>query len=212
MDIFLSELERRLDVLENYGNLNLDTGISRAYATLQDVRARCSQVSGEVIGAGWRRARVMVETIESRYQDALAAKETMGEKVNIGIGLLDGILSDFEARASKMREQGFAGAAGSLMDGGRRVVDEGIGRAREVVDEGIERAMKAAETMEEHIEAAIQRARENGLIRYEDLRSPGVSTRTSSGGTASARPRSSACGPCSASRTSWSTSGPTPSG
>jgi adiponectin receptor len=172
VDIFLSELERRLDVLENYGNLNLDTGISRAYATLQAVRARCSQVSGEVIGAGWRRARVMVETIESRYQDALAAKETMGEKVNIGIGLLDGILSDFEARASKMREQGFAGAAGSLMDGGRRVVDEGIGRAREVVDEGIERAMKAAETMEEHIEAAIQRARENGLIRYEDLPVP----------------------------------------
>lgn len=172
VDLFLSELERRLDFLENYGNLNFDAGISRAYATLQAVRARCSQVSGEVLGAGRRRAKVMVETVESRYQDALAAKETMSEKVHTGISLLEAMLSDFETRAYKMREQGFAGAAGSLMDEGRRVVDEGIERAREVVDEGIERALKAAETMEEHIQYAIVRAREHGLIRYEDLPVP----------------------------------------
>ena len=183
VDIFLSELERRLDFLEHYGNLDVDAGISRAYATLQAVRARCSQVSEEVIGAGRRRARIMVETVESRYKEALAAKETLNDKVHTGIVLLDSILSDFEARAYKMREQGFAGAAGSLMDEGRRVVDEGIGRAREVVDEGIERARevvdegferarKAAETLEEHIEAAIQRAHEHGLIRYEDLPIP----------------------------------------
>ncbi|PBP22669.1 hypothetical protein BUE80_DR006602 [Diplocarpon rosae] len=161
VDVFLSELEQRLDFLENYGNLNFDAGISRAYATLQVVRARCSQVSGEVIGAGRRRAKVMVEIVESRYMDALAAKETMSEKVHTGIGLLEAILSEFETRAYKMREQGFAGAAGSLMDEGRRVVDEGI-----------ERALKAAETMEEHIQSAILRARENGLIRYEDLPIP----------------------------------------
>jgi adiponectin receptor len=164
-----------LDFLENYGNLNFDAGISRAYATLQAVRARCSQVSGEVIGAGRRRARVMVETVESRYQDALSAKESLSEKVNTGIGLLEGILSDFETKAYKMREQGFAGlteGAGSLIDEGRRVVHEGIETAREVVDEGIERARKAAETMEEHIEAAIVLARTRGLIRYEDLPMP----------------------------------------
>ena len=172
VDIFLSELERRLDFLENYGNLNIDAGICRAYSTLQAVRARCSQVSGEVIGEGRRRAKIMVETVESRYQDALAAKETLNEKVNTGIGLLEAILSDFEKRAYKMREQGFAGAAGSLMDEGRRVVDEGFGRAREVVDEGIERARKAAETLEEHIEHAILRAREKGLIRYDELPLP----------------------------------------
>jgi adiponectin receptor len=172
VDIFLSELERRLDFLENYGNLNFDAGISRAYATLQAVRARCSQVSGEVIGEGRRRAKVMVETVESRYQEALVAKETLAEKVNTGIGLLEGILSDFEARAYKMREQGFAGAAGSLMDGARGVVDEGIERASKVVDEGLERARKAAETLEEHIQHAIVRARENGLIRYDDLPVP----------------------------------------
>ena len=183
MDIFLAELERRLDLLESYGNLDLDAGINRAYATLQAVRARCSQVSGEVIGAGRRRARVMVETVGSRYQDVLVAKETLSEEIHTGIMLLESMLSDFEARASKMREQGFAGAAGSLMGEGRRVVDEGIGRAREavdegierareVVDEGIERARKAAGTLEEHVQAAIQRARERGLLRYEDLPTP----------------------------------------
>jgi adiponectin receptor len=183
VDIFLSELERRLDLLESYGNLDVDAGISRAYATLQAVRARCSQVSGEFLGAGRRRARVMVETVESRYKDALAAKETLNEKIHTGIMLLETILSDFETRAYKMREQGFAGAAGSLMDEGRRVVDEGIGRAREVVDEsierakevvdeGFERARKAAETLEEHVQSAIRRAREHGLLRYEDLPTP----------------------------------------
>jgi adiponectin receptor len=172
VDLFLSELERRLDFLENYGNLNFDAGISRAYTTLQAVRARCSQVSGEVIGEGRRRAKVMVETVETRYHDVLAAKETLNEKISTGIGLLEGMLSDFEARAYKMREQGFAGAAGSLMDEGRRVVDGGFERAHEIIDEGIERAKKAAESLEEHIQSAIARARENGLIRYEDLPVP----------------------------------------
>jgi adiponectin receptor len=181
--MFLLELERRLDLLESYGNLDVDAGISRAYNTLLAVRARCNQVSGEVIGAGRRRARVMVEIVESRYQDALVAKETLSEKVHTGILLLDAFLSEFEARTYKMGEQGFAGAAESLMGGGRRVVDEGIGRAREVVDEGIERARevvdegierarKAAETLEEHVQAAIKQAREHGLIRYEDLPTP----------------------------------------
>lgn len=172
VDLFLSELERRLDFLENYGNLNIDSGISRAYATLQAVRARCSQVSEELMGAGRRRAQVMVETVESRYQDALAAKETLSEKVNEGIEVLEGMLSDFEARAYKMREQGFASAAESLMGEGRRVVDEGFNAAHEFIDEGIERAKKAAESLEEHIQFAIVRAREHGLIRYEDLPVP----------------------------------------
>jgi adiponectin receptor len=114
----------------------------------------------------------MVETVEGRYQDALVAKETLHDKVYTGIGLLEGILSDFESRAYKFRDQGFAGAAGTLMDEGRRVVDEGIERARGVVDEGFERARKAAETLEETVAQAIARARKHGLIRYEDLPIP----------------------------------------
>jgi adiponectin receptor len=110
--------------------------------------------------------------VEGRYQDALVAKETLHDRVYTGISLLEGILSDYEARAYKLRDQGFAGAAGTLMDEGRRVVDEGIERARGVVDEGIERARKAAETLEETVALAIARAREHGLIRYEDLPIP----------------------------------------
>lgn len=172
VDLFLSELERRLDFLEKYGNLQFDAGISRAYATLSAVRNHCSNVSGEVIGAGRRRAKIMVETVEARYQDALVAKETLHEKVHTGIGLLEGILSDFEAKAYKMRDQGFASTADSLMTEGRRVVDSASHRAREVVDEGIERAKKAAGTVEESIAAAIKIARERGLIHYEDLPVP----------------------------------------
>lgn len=110
----------------------------------------------------------MVETVETRYQDAMVAKETLNEKVHEGIGLLESILTDFEAKAYKMREQGFAGAAGTLMDEGKRVVDGGIVRARGVIDE----AIKAAESLEEHIEAAIAHAREHGLLRYDQLPAP----------------------------------------
>ena len=86
----------------------------------------------------------MVETVEGRYQDALVAKETLHDKVYTGIVLLEGILSDYESRAYKLRDQGFAGAAGTLMDEGRRVVDEGIERARGVVDEGIRTSPKSS--------------------------------------------------------------------
>ncbi|KAH8815169.1 hemolysin-III related-domain-containing protein [Xylogone sp. PMI_703] len=114
----------------------------------------------------------MVETVEAAYQDALVAKESLADKVTEGMCLLESMLTDFENRAYKMREQGFAHAAGTLMGEGRRVVDEGFGRAREVIDEGIERAIKASENLEEHIEKAIARAREHGLLRYEDLPKP----------------------------------------
>lgn len=135
------------------------------------MRARCSQVSGEVLGAGRQRAQVMVKTIEAAYQDAMMAKETLADKVTEGIGLLESLLSDFETRAYKMREQGMA-HAGTLMGSSRRVMDESFGRAREVFDEGIERALKASESLEEHIEKAIARARTHGLLRYEDLPLP----------------------------------------
>ena len=171
-ELFLSDLERRLEFLENYGDLTFDSSISRAYATLQAVRAKCSQVSDEVLGAGKQRAKIMIETVESRYQDAMVAKETLNEKVHEGIGLLDSILEEFEGRAYKMREVGFAGTAGRVMDEGRRVVDGGLERAREVVEEGVERARKVAGSLEEHVEAAIKRAREHGLIGYDDLPIP----------------------------------------
>ncbi|GAW25215.1 putative hemolysin-iii family protein [Rosellinia necatrix] len=176
VDIFLSDLERRLESLESYGDLlHLDASIAKTFSTLQAVRERCSHVSEEFIGAGRRRLQVMVETLDARYQGALARAESMNEKARIGIELLDNMMDDFESRAIKLRDQGFANAAGaaeSLMDGGRRVMDESLERARGVVDEGIGRAKRAAESLEEHVQHAIKRAREEGLLRYDELPVP----------------------------------------
>lgn len=114
----------------------------------------------------------MVETVESRYHDALVAKETMAEKAHTGLLLLEELLCDYENRALKLRDQGFASAANTMIGGGRRMMDESIGRAKEVVDESIERAIKAAETLEEKIAHAISSAKQNGLITFQDLPAP----------------------------------------
>jgi adiponectin receptor len=161
--------------LEADDDFSLDSSISLAYSTLQAVRTRCSQVSDEVIGAGRRKLYVMVETLEARYQDALDAADSMTDKARVGIELLDGMLSDFETNAYKVKERGLASAtdaAGHIMDESRRVMDEGIELAREVVDEGISRAKHAAESLEEHVQRAIARAKERGLLTYEDLPVP----------------------------------------
>ncbi|KAK3329382.1 HlyIII-domain-containing protein [Apodospora peruviana] len=161
MDQFLTELEKRLEYWEEYGELSLDSSISTALSTLQAVRTRCSQVSEGVMGAGRRRLHVMVETLETGYQEAMAAAGSLNEKAKVGIELLDTMLEDIETQAVKLREKGLANAAESLMGEGLRVVDEGI-----------ERAIRAAETLEDHVQRAIARAREHGLLRYEDLPVP----------------------------------------
>jgi adiponectin receptor len=161
--------------LEADEDLSLDSSVSLAYSTLQDVRTRCSQVSDEAIGAGRRKVHAMVETLEARYQDALAAADSMTEKAKMGIEILDGMLSDFESNAYKLKESGLAratDAAGHIMDESRRVVDEGFELASEVVNEGINRAKHAAESLEEHVQWAIARAKEHGLLTYEDLPAP----------------------------------------
>jgi adiponectin receptor len=161
LDLFLTDLERRLEYWESYGEVSLDSSISAALATLQAVRTRCSQVSGEVMGAGRRRLHVMVETMESGYQEAMAAAGSLNEKAKVGIELLNEMLQDLEDQAAKFREKGLANAAESLMD-----------EAHRVVDEGIERALRAAESLEDHVQRAIARAREHGLLRYEELPVP----------------------------------------
>ncbi len=161
LDLFLTELERRLEYWENYRELTVDSSISAAFETLQAVRTRCSQVSGEVMGAGRRRLHVMVETLESGYQDAMAAAGSLNEKAKVGIELLDEMLQEMEDQAAKFREKGLANAAESLMD-----------EAHRVVDGGIERAIRAAESLEDHVQRAIAHAREHGLLRYEDLPIP----------------------------------------
>lgn len=103
----------------------------------------------------------MVETLEVRYHEGLASAESLHEKARLGLELLEGMLSDFETRAYHVREQGLVNAAGAFMTEGRKVVDKGIGHA-----------MRAAGTLEEHIQYAIARARETRLIMYEELPVP----------------------------------------
>ena len=124
VDLFLTELERRLEFLENYSDFSKDSSFSRAFCTLQAVRTRCSQASEEVLGEGRRRLHVMVETLEARYQETLEAAESLNEKAHVGIDLLETMLSDFENRAYKLRERSLANAANAaeaFMDEGRRV-------------------------------------------------------------------------------------------
>ncbi|KAL9104095.1 MAG: hypothetical protein Q9187_008940, partial [Circinaria calcarea] len=160
VDKFLTELERRLDWLENYGNLQLDAGIHRAYSTLETVRESCSHVSEELIDAGRKRAKVLVDVLEVRYNEVLATRETLESKANAGIRLMEGFLSDLEARAHAVRDAGFSG----VMDEGWRRAEEGLRSAKGVVDEGLEKARRAKDTLKDSVDYAVKRAQEHGLI------------------------------------------------
>lgn len=149
VDLFLSELERRLDYLEDYGNIKLDEGIERAYNTLQAVREGCGRVGGEVIGEGKRRARVIVEVLESSYHDALEAKETLPAKVHAAVRFLEELLAEFEASSHAS-------------------MDRELGRAMR----GVEAVIDVKDKLAESIERAIKAARERRLITYEELPFP----------------------------------------
>ena len=175
VDIFLAELERRLEFIENYSDLTKDIGVSWDFSTLQAVRTRCRQASGEVIDAGWNRLHAMVETLEKRSQETLEAAETLNDKAHAGIELLEDMLSEFEAKAYRLRAQGFsraANAAEAFMGEGRRVAYKNIGRVKFVMDESYQRARRATFSLEEHIQQAITKAKKTRLLRYDDLPIP----------------------------------------
>lgn len=176
VDLFVSELERRLDWIENYGNLklDLDATINRAYSTLDAVRESCSHVSGELIGAGKRRAKILVETVESRYKDALPTRETLEAKAQAGMRLMEGFLGELETHALAVRDSGMF--PNKFIDDGWKIAEEGYGKAKgkakEVVDEGLGKARRAKQTLKESIENAVNIAKERRLITYEDLPYP----------------------------------------
>ncbi|KAL1304921.1 hypothetical protein AAFC00_003835 [Neodothiora populina] len=172
VDKFITELGRRLDFLESYGHLKLDTGIDRAYNTLHTVHHSCTHVSDEVIDAGKRKAKIMVETLEGQYKGALARKETLEAKVREGVRLMEGILADFETRAYAMRDAGFTAVASDILDSGRRKMHEASTHAVELFDEGYDKARQAKLNLKETIDHAVQRAKEQGLITYQELPDP----------------------------------------
>jgi adiponectin receptor len=122
--------------------------------------------------AGRRRANVLVETLESRYNDALARKETLEQKVHEGVKLMEAYLADCESKAQIMRGSDFGHAVHDFVDRQHRRMGSISEKAKEAVDSGIDRAWRAAEKMEATIEQALALAKEQGLIRYHDLPVP----------------------------------------
>lgn len=180
VDQFLSELGIRLAFLEPFDNIQLDSGIEKAYKTLHSVHDACSHVSDGVIEAGRHRARIMINVIEERYCDVLPTMTTMEQRVQNAVNIMERFLADFEVRASSIKGMPLGNLAHNFIGEGRRrvdeslekakeVVDEKLGKAREVVDEGLEKARKAKIQLKSKLEHAIQKAREHGHISYHDL-------------------------------------------
>jgi adiponectin receptor len=152
--------------------LTYDSGVEYAWTTLLNVRDSCANISDGALEAGRRRAAVFVETLEERYTEALETKETLGEKVLEGIILMDSYLTDFEHRAYALKDGSISAYAHDFYEGGRRRVDEGFEIAKGVVDGGLDKARRARETIEHAVQRALARAKEHGLIHYDDLPEP----------------------------------------
>lgn len=171
VELFLAELERRMLWLEDYRVSHLqqiDASLTRGYMTLEAVRDACCHASGELMGGSKKRAKILVETLEDRYNEALATKETLAQKAQAGIRLMESFLSEIENRVHAVRDRGLSGA----LDEGWKAVDNGLTHAREAVDEGMERARRAKDVLRDSIDRAIQLAQKNRLIHYADLPHP----------------------------------------
>ena len=175
VDLFLSELERRLDWIETYRQeriLHLDHTLKQGYAALEAVRDSCSYASGELIwGAAKQRARICVETLEARVHNSIPSKESLEQKAQASVKVMEGYLSDLEARVHA-RQSDFS----AVIDEGWKKVDHSLSHSlahtREIIDEGFDRARRAKDALAESISDALLRASETRLIKYEDLPHP----------------------------------------
>ncbi|KAJ5094358.1 hypothetical protein N7456_010219 [Penicillium angulare] len=171
VELFLAELERRMHWIEQYRKSHMDqidASLKRGYATLEAVRDQCSITSGELMGSGKKRAKILVETLEGRYYEALVTKETLEQKAQASVRLMESFLSELESRAHAVRDRGIYGT----IDDGWKAMDSKLVHAREVVDEGMERARRARHALRENIESALTLAQEKRLITYSDLPDP----------------------------------------
>ncbi|KAJ6095490.1 hypothetical protein N7486_006236 [Penicillium sp. IBT 16267x] len=171
VELFLAELERRMHWIEQYRKSHMDqidANLKRGYATLEAVRDQCSIASGELMGSGKKRAKILVETLEDGYHEALATKETLEQKAQAGVRLMESFLSELESRAHAVRDRGIYGT----LDDGWKAMDSGLVHALEVVDEGLERARRARDLLRENIESALSLAEQKRLITYADLPDP----------------------------------------
>ena len=172
VDRFIADLGRRLEMMETYGHVKIDEGMRRAHSTLHVVHDRCIHVSDDIMDAGRRRAKVMVETLESHYYGALARKDTLEQKVQKGVEIMEAVCSDLERKAYDMRQAGLAAAAHDMLDSGKAYVDNASTKAAGLMVEGAEAARRARERLRLKVEEAVVQARKNGLISYEVLPEP----------------------------------------
>jgi adiponectin receptor len=172
LDRFLADLGRRLEMMETYGHLKIDEGMKRAHSTLHAVHERCIQVSDDIIDTGRRKAKIMVEVLESQYQGALARKGTLEQRVQEAVQILESVCSDLEKRAYDMRKTGFTAAAHDMLDSGKAYMDTASNKAAEMATSGAVAARRAKERLKNKVEVAIAQARKNGLISYEVLPEP----------------------------------------
>ena len=150
----------------------IDGGMKSAHSTLHAVHDRCMQVSDDILDAGRRRAKVMVDTFEAHYQGALATKDTLEQKAKEGVRIMESACTDLERMAYDMRRVGVAGTAYGMIDSGKAYMENASTKAAEVMSEGAEAARRAKEKMRQNIDTAIAHARQHGVITYEMLPEP----------------------------------------
>ncbi|OQO08998.1 hypothetical protein B0A48_05888 [Cryoendolithus antarcticus] len=176
LDRFLADLGRRLEMIETYGHLKIDEGVTCALNLLHSVHESCAHVGDEVLDTGRRRAKVLVETMEEQYQSALATKETLEQKVHEGIRLAENLLSDFEKRAYDVHQAGLKATAIDMLDSGKALglaaIDDASHIASELMLESAEAARRAKLKVQTAIEEAVTLARRHGTIHYHHLPEP----------------------------------------
>ena len=172
VDNFVRDLGRRLEMMETYGHLKIDGGVKSAHSTLHAVHERCVQISDDLMDAGRRRAKVLVETLESRYHGALARKDTLEQKVQEGVKIMESVCSDLERKAYDMRRAGLAATAHDMLGSGKAYIEDASTKAAEMMSEGAGAARRAKEKLRLKVEEAIAQARTHGLISYDVLPEP----------------------------------------
>ena len=169
VDLFLSEMKRRLDRLERYRQeslLHFDAQLERGYNALRDVRDSCASFpSSEVLwGAARHRAGILVDTLETKYNDVMPTRETFEQKAQTSMRVMEAYLNELELRTYTGRKQ--------LVQSTWRRVDESLSAAREMIGDSYDKALHAKLILQDSIAHALSCARETRLILYEDLPVP----------------------------------------
>lgn len=160
VDLFLGELKRRLDRLDKYtseSRLQLDAQLERGYHALCDVRDSCSSLpSSDLLwGAARHRAGILVETLETKYNELMPTRETFEQKAQVSMKVMESYLSELESRTH-------AGRNGMQL----------MAATREILEDGYDKAKHAKDVLSESIAHALSQARETRLIHYDDLPQP----------------------------------------